>query len=160
MTTPVWIQYQIQWSSTQYTKKSQNCVKAAIALVCTTCKRQLLFALLQLMTFVCTTAIENILNTTSIVNFCMHYCNCQCFYGTTTFVWTIIATITINKTLLQLLTFRCTMVIDNFKYTILQLAIFVCTIAFANFWLDYCNWGLLHAADQHWQHQLHLLLHT
>ena len=82
-------------------KKSQNCVKAAIAFMCTTCRRQLLFALLQLITFVSTAAIENILNTTPIVNFSMYYCNCQHFYGTTTFVWTIIATITINKTLLQ-----------------------------------------------------------
>ena len=49
--------------------KSQNCVKAVIAFVCTTCKRQLLFALLQLITFVCTTAIENILNKTPIVSF-------------------------------------------------------------------------------------------
>ena len=37
-------------------KKSQNCGKAAIAFVCTTCKRQLLFALLQLI-------------------FCKHFCN-------------------------------------------------------------------------------------
>ncbi|MDE5105824.1 MAG: hypothetical protein O4808_01685, partial [Trichodesmium sp. St17_bin3_1_1] len=34
------------------------------------CKRQLLFALLQLLTFVCPSAIENILFTTLIVNFC------------------------------------------------------------------------------------------
>jgi len=53
-------------------KKSQNCVKAAIAFVCTICKRQLLFALLRLITFVCTSAIEHILCTTVIVNFCMH----------------------------------------------------------------------------------------
>ena len=53
-------------------KKSQNCVKAAIAFVFTTCKRQLLFALLQLITFACPSAIENILFTTVIVNFCMH----------------------------------------------------------------------------------------
>ena len=85
-------------------EKSQNCVKAAIAFVCTTCKRQLLVALLQLITFVSTTAIDNILSTTPIVNFCIPYCNRQNFYGTTTFVWTI-ATITINITLLQLLTF-------------------------------------------------------
>ena len=81
-------------------EKSQNCVKAAIAFVCTTCKIQLLFALLQLITFVCTTAIENIFSTTPIVKFCMHYCNCQHFYETTTFVWTI-TTITINITLLH-----------------------------------------------------------
>ena len=38
--------------------ESQNCVKAAIAFVCTTttCNRQLLFALLQLITFLCTIA--------------------------------------------------------------------------------------------------------
>ena len=42
-------------------KKSQNYIKTAIAFVCTTFKRQLLFALLQLITFVCTTTIENIL---------------------------------------------------------------------------------------------------
>ena len=53
-------------------KKSQNCVKAAIAFVCTTCKRQLLFALLQLITFACPSAIENILCNNVIVNFCMH----------------------------------------------------------------------------------------
>ena len=109
-------------------KKSQNCVKAAIAFVCTTYEKQLLFALLQLITFVCTTAIDNILSTTPIVNFCMPYCNCQNFYGTTTFVWTI-ATITINITLLQLLTFKCPMVIDNFLWT----------IAIDYFCLDYCN---------------------
>ena len=86
-------------------KKSQNCVKVAIAFVCTTCKRQLLFELKQLITFVCTTAIDNILSTTPIVNFCLPYCNFQRLYGTTTFVWTI-ATITINITLLQLVTFN------------------------------------------------------
>ena len=59
--------------------KLNNCVKVAIAFVCTTCKRQLLFALLQQITFVCPNAIENILSTTPIVNFCMHYCNCQHF---------------------------------------------------------------------------------
>ena len=56
-------------------EKSQNCVKAAIAFLCTTCKRQHLFALMQLITFVCTTAIENILSTTPIVDFCMDYGN-------------------------------------------------------------------------------------
>ena len=68
-------------------KKSQNCVKAAIAFLCTTCKRQLLFALLQLITFVCTIAIESILSTTPIVNFCMPYCNCQSFIDKITFLW-------------------------------------------------------------------------
>ena len=100
-----WVKRVFIMYSTKLKQKSQNCVKAAIAFVCTTCKRQLLFALLQLITFVCTTAIDNILSTTPIVNFCMPYCNCQNFYGTTTFVWTI-ATITINITLLQLLTFN------------------------------------------------------
>ena len=38
-------------------KRSQNCVEAAIAFVCTSCKRQLVFAILQLITFVCTSAI-------------------------------------------------------------------------------------------------------
>ena len=47
-------------------EKSQNCFKAAIAFVCTTCKRQLLFALLQKITFVCTIAKDN---------FCLHFCN-------------------------------------------------------------------------------------
>ena len=42
-------------------QKSQNCVKAAIAFVFTTCNRQLLLTLLQLITFVCTTAIHNLL---------------------------------------------------------------------------------------------------
>ena len=50
-------------------KKSLNCVKAAIAFVCATCKRQLLSALLHLITFICITAINNFLYTTSIVNF-------------------------------------------------------------------------------------------
>ena len=45
----------------QRTKKSQKCVKAAIAFVWTTYKKQLLFAQLQLTTFDCTSAIENIL---------------------------------------------------------------------------------------------------
>ena len=57
-------------------KKSQYYVKAAIAFVCTTCKRPFSFALLQLITFVCTTAIENISSTTPIVNFCMYYGIC------------------------------------------------------------------------------------
>ena len=42
-------------------KKSQHWGKAAIDFVCTTCKRQLLFAQLQFITFVCTSAIENFL---------------------------------------------------------------------------------------------------
>ena len=91
--------------------------------MCTTCKRQLLFALLQLITFVCTTAIDNILSTTPIVNFYMPYCNCQYFYGTTNFAWTI-ATITINIIYLELLTFKCTMIIDKY-YAISQLTNFV-----------------------------------
>ena len=53
-------------------KKAQNCVKAAIAFVCTTYKKQLLYTLLQLITFVCTSAIDNILCSTVMVNFCMH----------------------------------------------------------------------------------------
>ena len=52
-------------------QKLQNCIKAAIAFVCTTYKKQLLFTQLQLITFVCTSAIENILCTTVIVNFYM-----------------------------------------------------------------------------------------
>ena len=40
-------------------EKSQNCVKTAIAFVCTTCKRQLLFALVQKITFVCTITTDN-----------------------------------------------------------------------------------------------------
>ena len=51
---------QMKWSEwSLLNKKSQNCVKAAIAFVCTTCKRQLLFALLQKITFVCTIATDN-----------------------------------------------------------------------------------------------------
>ena len=46
--------------------------KALIAFVCTTCKRQLLFALVPLIAFVCTSATANILCTTVIVNFCIH----------------------------------------------------------------------------------------
>ena len=61
-------------------KKLQNCVKAAIASMCTTCKGQLLFALLQLITFVCLIAIANI------------FMEQQLLYGllqVTTFIWTI-----------------------------------------------------------------------
>ena len=72
-------------------KKSQNCFKAAIAFVCTTCNRHLLFALLQLETF-------------KHYSICLPYCNCQHCHGTTTLVW-IIATIAINITSLQLLSF-------------------------------------------------------
>ena len=50
-----------------------NLRRSVEAFVCTTCKRQLLLALLQLIVFVCTTAIDNFLCTTTIVNFCMHY---------------------------------------------------------------------------------------
>ena len=56
-------------------KKSQNCVEAAIAFVCTSCKRQLLFAILQLITFVCITAFDNFFRTT-IVHFFVQYFNC------------------------------------------------------------------------------------
>ena len=130
-----WIkQYKLGWVKQVEIckKKSQNCVKAAIAFVCPTCKRQLFFALLQLITFVCTTAIENILSTTPKVNFCKPYCNCQHFHGTTTFQRTIV-TITINITSLQLLTFKCKMVIDNF----------LCNIAIDYFRMHYCSWQLL-----------------
>ena len=63
-------------------RSEKNCVKAAIAFVCTSCKRQILTALLQLITFVCTTAIENCFmhDCNCIVNFCLLYCNCQRFY--------------------------------------------------------------------------------
>ena len=40
----------------------------------------LLYALMQLIYFVCTTAIDNFLCTAAIVNFCLHYCNCQHLY--------------------------------------------------------------------------------
>ena len=85
---------------------------------------------LQETTFVCTIA---------TYNFCLHYCNwkhfkhlltfvcliaiANVFYGTTTFVWTI-ASITINITLSQLLTFKCSMV----KWKL---------------FMHYCNWLLL-----------------
>ena len=45
-------------------EKSQNCVKAAIAFVCTTCKKET--------SFVCIIAVDN---------FCLHYCNWQLFYA-------------------------------------------------------------------------------
>ena len=38
---------------------------------------QLLFVLLQLVTFICTCTIDTFLYTTAIVNFCMYYCNYQ-----------------------------------------------------------------------------------
>ena len=51
-------------------KKSQNCVEAAIAFVCTRCKRQLLFAILQLITFVCITAFDNFFSYHNCPLFC------------------------------------------------------------------------------------------
>ena len=42
---PISIHPKITSEIIQIWKKSQNCVKAAIAFVCTTCKRQVLFAL-------------------------------------------------------------------------------------------------------------------
>ena len=42
-------------------KKSQNCVKAAIAFVCTTCKIQLLFAIVQTKVIFCNSAIKSCL---------------------------------------------------------------------------------------------------
>ena len=51
-------------------EKSQNCIEAAIAFVCTSCKRKLLFAILQLLTFVCITAFENFFRTTIVHFFC------------------------------------------------------------------------------------------
>ena len=59
----------------------------------------------------------------------MPYCNCQHFYGTTIFVVWTIATITINITLLQILTLKCTMVIDNF----------LCTVTIDYFCMHYCT---------------------
>ena len=106
-------------------EKSQNCVQAAIAFVCTTYERQLLFALLQLITFVCTTAIDNILSTTPIVNFCMPYCNCQHFYRKK-LLYGLLQPLQ-YITLLLLLTFECTMVID----------IFLCTIAIDYFCMHF-----------------------
>ena len=50
-------------------KQSQNCVKAEITCVCTTCKSQLLSALSQLIAFGCNTAIYNFLCTASNANF-------------------------------------------------------------------------------------------
>ena len=82
--------------------------------MCTTCKR-LFFPLLQLITFVCTTAIENILSTTPIVNFWKDYCNhCKKHH-----IITVIS--------------KCTMVFDNF----------LSTIAIGYFCMHYCNWQLL-----------------
>ena len=94
-----------------YLKKSQNYVKAAIAFVCTTCERQLLFALFQLITFVCTFATKNILCTIVIIYFCMH-------------------------TLLQLLSVKYNKAMDNF-YALLLLPTFVYTIENDNFCMDY-----------------------
>ena len=93
-------------------QKSQNCVKAAIAFVCTTCERQLLFALFQLITFVCTFATKNILCTIVIIYFCMH-------------------------TLLQLLSVKYNKAMDNF-YALLLLPTFAYTIANDHFCMDYC----------------------
>ena len=83
-------------------------------------------------------------------NFCLHYCNwnisstIQLF----TFVWTN-ATTAINITLLQLLT--------TF-YAVMQLTTFVRAIAIDNFCLDVCIWGLLHAADQHYQYNVSYII--
>ena len=95
-----------------------------------------MFALLQLITFVCTLAIENISSTTPIVNFSMPYCNCQHFYGTTSFVRTI-ATIISNATLLPLLTFKCTMVIDRILCTI-EIDLLLYALWQLTTFLDYC----------------------
>ena len=92
----------------------------------TTWKRQPLFALLQVITFVCTTAIENILSTTPIVNFCMPYYNCQHFYKTTTFVRTIAAFTLTSK-------YYSYWLLNATFYAILELAIFVFTIVIDDF---------------------------
>ena len=56
-------------------KITQNCVEPAIAFVWINCEKQLLCALLRLITFICTTFACYI----TVVNFCMHYCKCQLF---------------------------------------------------------------------------------
>ena len=83
--------------------------------------------------FVCTSAIENILSNTPIVYFCMPYYNCQRFYRKK-LLYGLLQPLQ-YITLLQLLTFKCTMVIDNF----------LCAIAIDYFCMhyDYCNWQLL-----------------
>ena len=93
-------------------KKSQNYVKAAIAFVCTSCKRQLLFAILQLITFVCTTAFDNFFMYRNCPLF-VHYLNCQCLY------W-----------ILQLRSIVWVVVIKNFcmHYCNFWLTMFVCAI--------------------------------
>ena len=60
-------------------EKSQNCVKAAIAFVCTNCKRQLLFALMQVELFFALLQFQNNVLTNAIVNFHSHYFNYQRF---------------------------------------------------------------------------------
>ena len=93
-------------------KKSQNCVEAAIAFVCTGCKRQLLFAILQLITFVCTTAFDNFFMYRNCPLF-VHYLNCQCLY------W-----------ILQLRSIVWVVVFKNFcmHYCNFWLTMFVCAI--------------------------------
>ena len=76
-------------------------------------------------------------NKLQLLTFWMPYGNIRRFYGTTTFAWTI-GSITINSTLSKLLTFKCTMVINNFLCMIaIDYNLF--TIAIDNFCIDYCN---------------------
>ena len=47
------------------------------------------------------------------------------------------------------LTFRCTIIFDNFSHALLQLISIVCTISIDNFCIDYYKWGLLYTAERH-----------
>ena len=92
------------------TEKLQNWVKAVIAFVCTTCKKET--------SFVCTIAVDN---------FCLHYCNWQLFYAHCN--WQLL------NAILYLLTFVFTRVMDNFYshyFCTMQMMNFLSTTATDN----------------------------
>ena len=80
--------------------------------MCTTCKRQLLFAPLQfIITFVYTSAIDNFFIPTAIVNFQMHFYNCQHFmeYGK----WNLLYEQLHLRTFVCIIVFQCFYVPSN-----------------------------------------------
>ena len=135
------------WKWDSIPKKSQNFVKAAVAFLCTTCKRQLLFALLQLITFVCTTAIENISTTTPMVNFLCNIAIGKVFMEQQ-LLYELLHPLQLKSHYYSYWLSTAQWQLTTF-YALLQLTTFLCTIAIDNFCLEYCNWGLLHAAHQH-----------
>ena len=99
-------------------KKSQNCVKAAIVFVCTTCKKET--------TFVCSIAVDN---------FCLQYCNLQLFYALLklqlrTFVCIIVFPLTmyldtITMNIFCIVYCNWQLLLPLFLYTLLQITNFL-----------------------------------